>query len=72
MKKIEVTFERTQRTAETFEVPDSVYDEIKRTQRLPDDYQDRLEEILDNTAANTEYDYAVWSETECKQIIEWG
>ena len=72
MKKIEITFERTQRTEKTFEVPDSVYDEIKRTQRLSDDYQDRLEEILDDTAANTEYDYAVCSETECKQIIEWG
>lgn len=72
MKNIEITMEKLVRTAKTFVVPDSVYEEIKRTARIPDDMFEQMEEILDDIADDVEYDYAVWSETEQKQIIEWG
>lgn len=71
MKKIEVTMEKTVRINDIFEVPDSVYEEIKRTNRIPDDMFDKMSETLDDTIGDTEYDYAVWSETEQKQLIEW-
>ena len=71
MKEIEITMEKALRVAKTFEVPDSVYEEIKKTNRIPDDYFNKMDEILDDTASDVEYDYAVWSETEQKQLIEW-
>lgn len=71
MKEVEITIEKIQRVAKSFEVPDSVYEEIQRTARIPDDMFKQMEEVLDNTADDIEYDYAVWSETEQKQLIEW-
>lgn len=71
MKEIEVTMEKTVRINDIFEVPDSVYEEIKRTNRIPDDMFDKMSEKLIDTIGDTEYDYAVWSETEQKQLIEW-
>lgn len=71
MKEIEVTMERTQRISHMFEIPDSVYEEIKRTREIPTDMFERMEEILDDSSADIEYDYAVWSETEQKQLIDW-
>ena len=71
MKKIEVTMEKTVRINDIFEIPDSVYEEIKRTNRIPDDMFNKMSETLDDTIGDTEYDYAVWSETEQKQLIEW-
>lgn len=70
MKKIEVTMEKTVRINDIFEVPDSAYEEIKRTNRIPDDMFNKMCETLDDTIG-AEYDYAVWSETEQKQLIEW-
>lgn len=71
MKEVEITIEKIQRVAKSFEVPDSVYEEMQRTARIPDDMFKQMEEVLDNTADDIEYDYAVWSETEQKQLIEW-
>ena len=71
MKKIVVAMEKTVTINDIFEVPDSVYEEIKRTNRIPDDMFDKMSETLDDTVGDTEYDYAVWSETEQKQLIEW-
>lgn len=70
MKKIEVEMEKTVRINDIFEVPDSAYEEIKRTNRIPDDMFNKMCETLDDTIG-AEYDYAVWSETEQKQLIEW-
>lgn len=71
MKEIEVTMKKTVETSHTFEVPDSVYEEIKRTSRIPDDMFDKMDEILDDTSSDTEYDYTVWSETEQKVLVRW-
>ena len=72
MKNIEITMERCKRITQSLSVPDSVYEEIKRTNRIPDDLFDMVNESLDDMEGDTEYDYAVWSETEQKQLIEWG
>jgi hypothetical protein len=72
MKEIEITLEKVQRVAISFEVPDSVYEEINRTGRLPDDLYEKTKEKLEDMEADVEYDYAVWSETEQRQLIEWG
>ena len=73
MKKIEITMERTVRRAEEFEVPDSVYDEIVRTNRIPDNYFDKMADIVkESQEADVEYDYAVYDIDNEKEIIEWG
>ena len=73
MKKIEITMERTIRRAEEFEVPDSLYEEIIRTNRIPDDYFDRMKKIVEEEQeADVEYDYAVYDCDSNKQLIEWG
>lgn len=51
--------EKLQRIAHQFEVTDEVFDEIYRTQRIPDDMFTKIEEIFDDTVSDTEYDYAV-------------
>lgn len=71
MKEVEITIEKIQRVAKSFEVPDSVYEEIQRTNRIPDDYLNLMEEAIDESIDDCEIDYAVWSETEQKQLIEW-
>ena len=71
MKNIEVAMERTQRMCKTYSVPDSVYEEIKRTKRLPDDMFDDMIETMDDSVFSINYDYSVWSESEYKEIIEW-
>lgn len=71
MKKVEITIERIQRVAKSFEVPDSVYEEMQRTARIPDDMFKQMEEVVNAIPDDVEYDYAVWSETEQKQLIEW-
>ena len=72
MKEIEVTIEQVNRVAKTFEIPDSVYGEIKRTNRIPDDMFEEMQHFVINSTSDCEYDYAVWSETESRQLIEWG
>lgn len=73
MKEIEITIEKMSRVAKTFEVPDSVYEEIMTTNRLPDDLFNDMKYTLDDVGADDiGYDYAVWSETEQKQLVEWG
>ena len=72
MHNIEITMEKVVRVAKFFEVPDSVYEEIKRTNRIPDDYFNEMKEICKDTGEDTEYDYAVYDEDYGKQLIEWG
>lgn len=72
MHTIEITIEKAVRTAKSFEVPDSIYDEIRRTNRIPDDYFNEMEEACADTEGYTEYDYAVYDEDTGKQLIEWG
>jgi len=72
MHNIEITMEKVVRVAKFFEVPDSVYEEIKRTNRIPDDYFNEMEEICEDAEGDTEYDYAVYDEDYGKQLIEWG
>lgn len=71
MHNIEITMEKVVRVAKFFEVPDSVYEEIKRTNRIPDDYFNKMKEICEDTEEDTEYDYAVYDEDYGKQLIEW-
>lgn len=72
MHNIEITMEKSVRVSKCFEVPDSVYEEIKRTNRIPDDYFNEMEEMCEDTEVDTEYDYAVYDEDYGKQLIEWG
>ena len=67
MKEVEITIEKIQ----SFEVPDSVYEEMQRTRRIPNDYMRIMEKEVNTIPDDVEYDYAVWSETEQKQLIEW-
>ena len=72
MKKIEITMERTVRRAEEFEVPDSVYDEIVRTGRIPSDYFNKMSDMVkEPQEADVEYDYAVYDMDNEKQLIDW-
>lgn len=64
--------EKTVRCAKEFEVPDSIYEEISITGRIPDDYFNKMSEILDDVESDTEYDYAVYDVETDKQLIEWG
>lgn len=64
MKTIEITMEKTIRTTCQFDVPDSVYDEIKRTEHIPDNLFDRMDEALVQVAegesdGDIDYDYTV-------------
>ena len=72
MHNIEITMEKTVRISKSFEVPDSVYEEIKRINRIPDDYFRKMKEMCDDIEEDTEYDYAVYDEDCGKQLIEWG
>lgn len=72
MHSIEITMEKVVRISKSFEVPDSVYEEIKRTNRIPDDYFCKMEEMCEDTGEDTEYDYAVYDEDYGKQLIEWS
>ena len=72
MKEIEITIEKVQIVAKTYTVTDSVYEEIKRTNRIPDDMFEEMQHFVINSTSDCEYDYAVWSETESRQLIEWG
>lgn len=72
MKKIKVTMEKITRIEREFEVNDLEYDEIKRNSRIPDAIFCQMSEIIDGTEGDTDYNYAVFSETEQKEIIEWG
>ena len=72
IKTIEVTMEKLLRIAHQFEVTDEVFDEICRTQRIPDDMFTKMEEIFDDTASDTEYDYAVVdADNPDVNIIDW-
>lgn len=72
MHNIEITMEKVVRVSKSFEVPGSVYEEIKRTNCIPDDYFRKMEEMCEDTGKDTEYDYAVYDEDYGKQLIEWG
>ena len=72
MHSIEIIMEKVIRVARYFEVPDSVYDEIKKTNRIPDDYFIKMKEVCKDTEGDTEYDYAVYEEDDDKELIEWG
>lgn len=71
MHNIRITMEKTVRTEKEFEVPDSIYEEIERTQRIPDDYFNRMEEIIEDTADDVEYDYAVLDLDKDRLLIDW-
>ena len=49
MHNIEITMEKVVRIVKSFEVPDSVYEEIKRTNRIPDDYFCKMEGMCEDT-----------------------
>lgn len=72
MKEITITMEKISRVEHTFEISDREYNEIKKTNRISDALFNWMSEIIDDTEGDTEYDYAVFSETEQKEIIEWG
>ena len=72
MHNIEITMEKTVRVSKSFEVPDSVYEEIKRINRIPDDYFYKMKEMCDGIEEDMEYDYAVYDEDYGKQLIEWS
>ena len=72
MHNIEIAMEKVVRVSKSFEVPDSVYEEIKRTDRIPDDYFRKMEEMCEDMGEDTEYDYAVYDEDYGRQLIEWG
>ena len=72
MHNIEITMEKVVRVSKSFEVPDSVYEEIKRINRIPDDYFCKMKGMCEDTEEDTEYDYAVYDEDYGKQLIEWG
>ena len=72
MHNIEITMEKTVRISKSFEVPDSVYEEIKRINRIPDDYFYKMKEMCDDIEEDMEYDYAVYDEDYGKQLIEWS
>lgn len=59
MKTIEVTMEKVQRVSHQFEVTDDVYSNLYVTGRIPDDMFHYMQEVLDDTAGDTEYDYSV-------------
>ena len=71
MHKIEITMEKVVRVAKSFEVPNSVYEEIKRTNCIPDDYFCEMDEMCEDTEGDAEWDYAVYDEDYGKQLIEW-
>lgn len=71
MHNIEITMEKVVRVSKSFEVPDSVYEEIKRTNRIPADYFYKMKGMCEDTRED-EYDYAVYDEDYGKQLIEWS
>lgn len=70
MKTIEITMEKTCRVAKSFEVPDSIYEEIIRTGRIPDDYFNVMEKEC-NEETEVEYDYRVEDEDNGTLIVDW-
>ena len=71
MKTISITFERTERVEKEFEVTDAVYEEIRRTERIPDDLFDEMETILEEEKDDIEYDYSV-KDYENHELVGWG
>lgn len=71
MHNIEVTMEKSSRIAKSFEVTDSVYEEIERTGKIPDDMFDEMKGELADPIYVIEYDYAVYDEDKDKQLIDW-
>ena len=74
MKVIEITMEKTIRATCQFGIPDSVYDEIKRTERIPDNLFSRMEKALVQVAegkldGDIYYDYTV--ECDDETLIDW-
>ena len=72
MHNIDITMEKTIRVAETFEIPDSVYEEILRTRRIPDEYFDIMEKNCNDEVGEVEFDYAVDDDDIGKELIGWG
>lgn len=71
MHSIVIEMKVTRHAIKEFEVPDTIYEEIKRTGRIPDDYFNQMEETCDDTAADTEYDYLVFDDDIGKTIVDW-
>lgn len=71
MKTISITMEKTERVEKEFEVTDAVYEEIKRTQRIPDDLFDKMETVLDEDVDDVEYDYSVTNDDN-KVLVNWN
>lgn len=46
MKTIDITFEKTIRNSKIIEVTDSVFEEMERTRRLPDDLYNKMTETV--------------------------
>ena len=70
MKSITIIMQKTCVVSNLFDVPDSVYEEIVRTQRIPDEYFDIMEkECKEET--EVEYDYRVEDYNSDRVIVDW-
>ena len=68
MRHVEITYERTYRVSQNFEVTDDECEEIERGS-LPDHIAEELEGLIDKE--DYEQDYAVYDEDTGKQLVDW-
>jgi len=68
MHNIEITMEKTVRVSRFFEVPDSVYEEIKRINRIPDDYFYEMKKMCDGIE---EYSESERRDMNNKEVANW-
>ena len=70
MKSITIIMQKTCVVSNLFDVPDSVYEEIVRTHRIPDEYFDIMKKEC-NEETEVDYDYRVEDYNSDRVIVDW-